>query len=188
MQALFRLATLVCALAASTLAQATTYEFSYSFASAPWFTSGPLVITGSFDGVANGNLIDDLSNISVYENGVAFNNNGSLFSSYQTGKGVTLFAGVASFDGKQNNFNFTDGLFNNFQMAPARALLGGNLVYTAAVLDWPLFLYANDTGAQIAARWSVTAVPEPVTYAMLIAGLALVAFAARRRHGAGRPG
>ncbi|OZA36288.1 MAG: hypothetical protein B7X87_14305 [Hydrogenophilales bacterium 17-64-34] len=34
---------------------------------------------------------------------------------------------------------------------------------------------------QIVSRFSVTAVPEPETYAMLLAGLGLVGFVARRR-------
>lgn len=176
-----RLVACVCIVAASAAAQATSYKFSYSFASAPWFNNGPVSITGSFDGVANGNLIDQLSNIYVYENGVAFIGNGKLFSSYESAAGITLFAGVASLDGTQNNFNFTDGQHNNFQMAITTPIAGGSKVYTAAVLDWPVGLYNNDSDANIAARWSISAVPEPATYTMLLAGMGLLAFAARRR-------
>lgn len=184
MKKLSRLLAALTLLAATTVVQATTYSFSYSFNSTPWFTSTPMLVTGSFDGDANGNLIDNLSNISVVENGVAFIGNGTLFSSYKLSSdplNVTLFAGVASFDGLQNNFNFTDGMHNWFQMVPA---LGGNARTTSAVIgDWPLAIYAIDAGryAPTTSNWSITAVPEPASYALLIAGLAVLCFMARRQ-------
>ena len=55
-------------------AHASTYDFSYSFTSnfAPVDTQPPLV-TGSFDGTLNGNLLTNISDVSVAVNGVAFN-------------------------------------------------------------------------------------------------------------------
>src|SRR5437868_6078971 len=57
--------------------QATTFHFSDTFRSGD-------VVTGSFDGTASGGLIIGLFNISVSLNGIAFSNNGALFSSSYT--------------------------------------------------------------------------------------------------------
>lgn len=175
----------------SAAAHATTFTFSYTFNSAAWFELQPqTVITGTFTGTASGNLINDLGNISVFENGVAFAGNGNLFSSYVNSDGtVQLFAGAASFDGMHNNFNFTDGQNNDFFMGPD-PYEGG--LYAAYFLMHPRSLYAIDvTSASIHGptpdNWTITAldvdnaVPEPGTIALLASGLALLAMRTRRR-------
>ena len=53
-------------------AHAETYNYTYTFD-----TSN--VVTGSFDGTTDGNLVTNLSNVSAYLNGVAFPGSGSLF-------------------------------------------------------------------------------------------------------------
>ena len=44
-----------------------------------------------------------------------------------------------------------------------------------------IYLVAEDSGTANSRLFVLTAVPEPETYAMLLAGLGLVGFAARRR-------
>lgn len=191
MKFLSRSALFALALFASAAAHATTFAFSYTFNSPAWFGLQPTtVMTGTFNGTASGNLIDGLSNMSVFENGVAFAGNGDLFSSYVNSDGtVTLFAGVASFDGMQNNFNFTDGQNNNFFMGPD-PYEGG--LYAAYFLMHPRSLYAIDVGTAsiqgpAPANWTITAqdtdsvVPEPGTMALLAGGLGILALRTRHR-------
>lgn len=191
MKFLTRSALFALTLFAAAAAHATTFTFSYTFNSPAWFDLQPhTVMTGTFHGTASGNLIDDLSDMSVFENGIAFAGNGNLFSSYVNSDGtVTLFAGVASFDGMQNNFNFTDGQNNNFFMGPDE-YQGG--MYAAYFLMHPRSLYAIDVdtaGIQgpAPANWTITAqdtdsvVPEPGTIALLAGGLAMLALRTRHR-------
>lgn len=173
-------------------AHATTFTFSYTFNSAAWFGLQPqTIISGTFTGSASGNLINDLGNISVFENGIAFAGNGNLFSSYVNGDDtVQLFAGAASFDGMHNNFNFTDGQNNDFFMGPD-PYEGG--LYAAYFLMHPRSLYAIDIDTAAIhgptpANWTITAldadspVPEPGSIALLACGLAVLALRTRLRH------
>lgn len=131
---MLKLVGIISALQISNVAQADmTYNYSYLFDSGD-------IATGSFTGIANGNLITNLSNITANLDGIAFNKDasGSLYGfSYVTDingnlvvldtsgilNGKTTWvngAAIASFDGTQNNFLFVDstqpdsGNFTNF--------------------------------------------------------------------------
>lgn len=122
MKDIFKLVGIISALQISTFAQAgTTYNYNYLFDSGD-------IVSGSFTGTANGNLITNLSDITVSLDGNSFNTDasGSLYGfSYVTdinGNLVVLnTSGIldgktawingdaaASFDGTENNFLFID--------------------------------------------------------------------------------
>ncbi|HWW78566.1 MAG TPA: hypothetical protein VNY82_03150, partial [Steroidobacteraceae bacterium] len=120
--------------ACSGAAQASTYDFSYSFTSnfSPAHTQPPLV-TGSFDGTLNGNLLTNISDVSVAVNGVAFNGPLSIGSWNPSVSEVNFApnAAVVSTDGTLNNFVIVDT---------------NDPTLTA---NWTnLFYYVNGTGPQ----------------------------------------
>jgi len=91
-----------------------------------------------------------------------------------------------------NNINFTSGSINGiaFSFSPTGANEVGftPIAYTAGPVVLKLFGIAGPdfaAGSSIAASYSgtlnISAVPEPETYAMLLAGLGLMGFIAYRR-------
>ncbi|SDF69156.1 MULTISPECIES: FxDxF family PEP-CTERM protein [unclassified Duganella] len=181
MNTILRHAACAVALLAATAAQATTYQYSYTFADGN-------VASGTFDGTANGNLITDLTNITAFANGVAFKTQygevaTTIFNYASDMWGGAAGGAVASFDGTANNLLFTGGTRqpgggffygSTLNLGPRMTNLLG-----AGVTPW-----GSTGGAYSAARWSVSAVPEPATYGMLLGGLGLVGLMARRRRAA----
>jgi hypothetical protein len=83
-----------------------------------------------------------------------------------------------------NGFNATAG--DSFDIVSATNLLGGfdtlNLATLGTGLVWNVaYLYDQDVAGTDYLRLSVQAVPEAETYGMMLAGLGLVGWAARRR-------
>ena len=170
--------------ALGSVAQATTYNYSYTFTR--WDNDTPVVVHGSFDGTASGsNLVINLSNITASIDGLDFNGSGNLFSGHIDSGDWQAGGAVASVDGKNNNFVFAD--------RPASNLTGyTNLLWAVPVTSFeypdvkihrttPL-VYRQSYSNPGKAVWTLTAaVPEPETYAMLLAGLGVMGALARRR-------
>ncbi|WP_249936291.1 PEP-CTERM sorting domain-containing protein [Janthinobacterium lividum] len=175
MKSFIRWSVVALALAIGPASQAATFNFSYTFGNG-------VAITGSFDGTANGNLITELSNISVRADGISFLDEGPILA-YSWDRNSWQYSPVVSFDGFQSNFIFSDG-YNGFAIGPfATTSTVPNLA--EAISRTPSF-YIEDrsTDGGIQSRWyleEVSAVPEPETYGMLLVGLGLIGFATRRR-------
>jgi hypothetical protein len=166
MNRLVFLAILVLSIFASSAAHGgAVYQYRYTFADGS-------IVNGEFTGNASGNLISDLSNISVFFNGVAFNGSGSLYAAsldsnyiWQSG------TGVASFDGLQNNFLFSD---TDYSIDKTYT----NYFYDAYPITHDAYMYASrgeswddlSSDSYIGGNWSVTTatdVPEPAPVLLL---------------------
>jgi hypothetical protein len=165
----------------SAAAQATTFNYSYSFVDGT-------TVTGSFDGGESGGLVTGLSNISVLVNGTALNRGFKGYAFDTTTKEWTPTAAVASFDGYANNFIFSDSSredfnSNNMYFAFVTASSGATTM-SVAEMNYGRLLQNIAYDGSLQSRWhlqAVNAIPEPETYAMLLAGLGLMGALARRR-------
>ncbi len=137
-------------------------------------------ITGSFEGTLNNDLITNINNVSFSINNIAVQGN-VIVGSYQSNSIGTYFlnlgGAVVSVSGASNNFHYMDSsnsiyIFNapipqNRQMAQEFNPLNNS---------YPDYITNNS----IPTNWTVVAVPEPETYAMMLAGLALIGAIGRR--------
>lgn len=114
MKIIIRLIAFAFILAASTAVHASqVYDYTYTFNAS--YSYGPGIVSGSFTGDANGNLITNLSNISASYNGTPLTGSGNLYGSGLGSNGWVSGGAVASFDGRENNFYFSDAdLPNNY--------------------------------------------------------------------------
>lgn len=178
---MFKMVVLAATLLASVAAQAETFAFSYVFANVG------TTVSGSFDGTRSGDLVTGLSNISATYRGVVFAPTESLHEFHYVGKAFVSGGSVASFSGNSNNFLFVnsgtpDDLYykNFFFYVP---YYGGvdPLISTYAHARFSNVGADNSGGIGAWTLKSVSAVPEPETYAMMLAGLGLMGGIARRR-------
>lgn len=170
------------ALLACSIAHADTlYNFTY----AGFDDNG--VISGSFYGTANGDLITGLSQIQANVNGVALVTDASGYlhgASYDfsnTGQYIPG-AAVVSFDGKQNNFEFQDVSFSSNQTFSNFIQSITDPAWTAGVFMFGYSATApgvyENTGNNAlgfdASQWSVipvSSVPLPTATWMFLTGL-----------------
>jgi hypothetical protein len=173
--------------ACSGAAQASTFDFSYTFTNSS--TDTPPVITGSFDGTQSGNLFTNISDVSVSVNGVAFNGPLSI-GSWDSSAGAVNFtasSAVVSTNGALNNFVIADtndpslSTFTNlfyYVSGTTPDQLGTQEVSLQNVAGPSAF--DNDAQGGVG-TWSVQPVPLPAALPLLVSGLGLFAAAKRRR-------
>ena len=177
----FRIFSVLAAMLISAAAHAAPQQYEYSFK----FSDGAL-LKGSFVGEANGNLITNLTNISAGINGVMIAPSDPTFglksSSLSPVNGWHVIGtAVASFDGLENNFFFAADPFEQTGEKSRIVGMGSNWGFIATGSNsLPNFEHA-DGAAAYSTSWNVTAVPEPETYAMMLAGLGMMGAIARRR-------
>ncbi|MET3722162.1 PEPxxWA-CTERM sorting domain-containing protein [Sphingomonas trueperi] len=150
------------------------FKFSAHLTSTP----GSGVVTGTFDGTLNGNLITNLSNIYVFVDGAAFNSNGALynFAFNLSDTSWTGNAAVASLDGTQNNFLFSDGDVANYQPYTGYFYSLSNYVDIAIMQSTSANFFANSPSS-----FRAELVPEPASWTLMIGGFGLVGAALRQR-------
>jgi hypothetical protein len=154
---------------AATSTRADTFTLSDTF-------SDHTVVSATFDGTSNGELITDLSNISITADGVAII--GPIFD-LNTARDA---GGVVAFDGIDNDFIFFNSEFLS-NVVGSGDLQGGTFGVTVHNLQASSNLTSADSGY---ANWSVVdtsapSVPEGgATVAMI--GAAIIGLACFRYH------
>ena len=161
--------------AAVTAAQAATFQYSFTF------DSGTNV-SGTFDGTRNGNLVTDLTNISLLVDGVKFPDD-QIYGYSAFG----WLGAVASFDGRENNIFFHGfDIGNEFNHSIIFTSVGA-LVDSFSLSS--LTRLRNDravayTQSYNLENWSlveVSAVPLPGALALMLSGLGVMSATARGR-------
>ena len=159
--------------------QAITFSYSYSFGSG-------LVMSGSLDGDQNGNFVENVSNVSVFFNGISIP--GSVYTARFTGSSWVSDP-IVSFDVNKNNFLFINGdIVGGTQGFDSYFYILNDSVYnnSAAGFSAPLNASGGDFSTQ-QSRWSLAParpaaanVPDGGTTVALL-GLAMTAVAGIRR-------
>ena len=178
MKNMLKTAVLVAALA-SGAARAETFNFTYTF-------TDNMTLTGSLSGDLVGSLLQNVSDIHASFNGTDLTGTLNAYGWNAATHGFdTGVAAVISTDASKNNFVFVDATtidnsaFNN----EVYAFNDGKLGQETGIVN--LNTGDIDVDHPNNASWSLTravsAVPEADSVAMLLAGLGLVGFVARRR-------
>lgn len=157
------LVSMVVASSACVTAQAATYDLLNVDNAGPWWIAGQ-----SLSGSSLGASFSDVFNIS-------FNRSGLITARVTPGVDVSFSSRSISLNGMFANF----GASNDFVLGlTAGTTYQLNVAGTTSNAGGPL----GSGGYNVAFIGSpVAAVPEPETFAMLLAGLGLVGFATRRR-------
>jgi hypothetical protein len=154
------------------------FDFSYVFG--PGSLGSGTVATGVFDGTANGDLINNISNVALFIDGSSL---GPIFHSENfEGTGPA----VVSFDGAQNDFVFA-GLTGGLVLSVTGPSTNNAIVALNFVTDNIIAAGTIDPGNWSVVDLSTSSVPDRgATITMLGLGIASLACVTRWRSRAGR--
>ena len=157
---------------------------------------GGIYVAGTNSSVEVINLDASWLNSSSYYNFTNMAAGATLIVNF-SGDSASFTGGYQAFDGYNVLFNFADAtsltIGTGFQanvLAPNASVTGGSGVINGSVVvnNWNSAVQINANhyfaATDVAGLNLAAAVPEPETYAMLLAGLGLVGFVARRRKSA----
>jgi hypothetical protein len=149
-------------------ARSDTFDFSYVFGDG-------LSVTGSLDGTANGNFIENVTNVSVFFDGNALA--GTIFASQFDGASY-LDGPIISFDALQNNFVFanSDLVNGDFGFDSIFYMLNAS-VFSDTAVAYSALGYASQDDPTVPANWSLSRAVVPdrgTTLALLALGLVMV--------------
>lgn len=170
-------------LGASVVANATQYQFTYSF------SDGKTSMSGLFDGTADGDTIYIQNFESISFTSPLHSETSSQSLSLNS---LSSFGAQTSFSGKTQDFatGYTNAAAAESWSLSAFTVRGIDSI--GMTRFWSDSTYHVDEDFPINSTWSVSAVtpscvsavPEPATYGMSLAGLGIVGWLARRRHAA----
>jgi hypothetical protein len=169
-------------LAAGSSAFAATYDFSYQFAG----DGAPNYVTGSFTGTGSVNDVTDIGNVKMSLDGsplAGFNAWSYTPTSPNCGDAscFTLGGAVVSANSTLSNFVFSSASTNAELAASTYFYViqpwtnGGQTVAAQYALGGSPNSYINYYNGQYApANFSVTAVPEPAAWALMLLGVGVI--------------
>jgi len=139
----------------------TTFNYSYTFGDG-------LEVSGTLDGTQNGNFVENVSNVSVFFDGIAMP--GTIYASMYDGLNY-LNGPVVSFDALQNNFLFAtsdlaggDFAYDSiFYMLNSSVFEDTALAFSSAGVG-----YASQDFPTFSGSWSLT-VPDSGSTLVLVA-------------------
>jgi len=161
--------------ACAAAAHAETFEFSYTFADG-------MAVTGSLDGTLNGDLIANISNVTVDFAGTQFN--GRLFSGTSDNVNsvfnYSANAAVVSTNAALNNFIFSDG--NDPALGnTTNAFVFNSPAGLVEAFNTNVLVNNTDIDMPASGTWDIRPVPVPAALPLLLSGMGLLAAAKRRR-------
>jgi hypothetical protein len=163
-------------------ANATTYDFSYTY-------NDSSVVNGTLSGDLSGSFVNNISDVHVFLNGVEFAGGNLFHAAWNTATQSwdNTIAAIVSTNASLNNFIFADAdvpsdfnVSNYFYMIndPASGIghetFATNFNNGDAALD-------NPTNTSWSLVQDPVQLPEPATYAMLLSGLFLLGASKRRK-------